>query len=108
MPILTVIAFLHWLVALGVLVWGLSEESPFLIALAIATAIAGILFLAFERVISLLTDIRDAVGPKIHPDKKSKAERIGGDEENFDPATQSLKDDLDRIRAGLPPIEKPS
>ena len=60
MPILTWIGWTAIGLAALVAFVGLADADVFFIAPAISTGIAGVLMLAIERVIRLLTDIRDA------------------------------------------------
>ncbi len=106
MPILTVIAVLTWVGAAILLIAGLTEGDLIIVAGAIATAITGVLFFAFSRVIALLTEIRNAISGNGEEDRDRTINEPLNDEE-LSPATQALQDDLDRIKSGLPPIDRP-
>ncbi|MCG7574847.1 hypothetical protein MHM39_14845 [Phaeobacter sp. CNT1-3] len=61
MKALTWIAYICWgLAAIGV-VLAIGDENPIFLVLAGSLAISGVLFSAFERVITLLTEIRGAL-----------------------------------------------
>lgn len=94
MKALTWIAWAIWLFSLGVVIWGLEEQNAGLLAAALSTAMVGVLFYAFGRVISLLTDIRNAVVTDGNDDLEPAEP---------DMSVENLTAQLERVRAGLPP-----
>ncbi|WP_282091346.1 hypothetical protein [Epibacterium ulvae] len=95
MPILTFFSWVSWLAAALLAYLAIRDESIFFITPALAACISAVLFTAAERVISLLTDIRDAMVPDIEEH----------DEEDETQSDEQLRANLERIRAGLPPVD---
>lgn len=96
------IAGLCGIFAVTTLALAIGGENPFLIVPAASLAIAGVLFAAFERAISLLTEIRDAL---TRPAEEVAAEAVSPTEPQEEKSVEQLKADLDRMKAGLPVME---
>jgi hypothetical protein len=58
-PVLSILAYLAFGLAALLVFFGLTDGGSLFVTAGISSAIAGVLFLAVERIISLLTDIRD-------------------------------------------------
>lgn len=96
MRILILIAVSCWATAILVAGFGLDRGNVFVISAAVSLAIAGVLFFALERALSLLTEIRDALTPGIQVDDDLE-----------EGTAEDLAADLERVRAGLPPVTRP-
>lgn len=97
MSVLYWIAYASWaLAAISVLI-GMTDGGFEFFVIAMAIAISGVLFFAFGKVISLLTDIRGAVA------KAENRQHGGSDatERGADKPTRSIEEisaDLDRLK----------
>lgn len=104
MQILTWIAYACWALAALALIICLREGDVLLFAGSVSVAISGVLFFAFERVISLLTDIRDT----LQGGAKNEPEPLLAPQTDTPPMTEKptrslaeLSADLDRLKSGL-------
>jgi len=70
----------------------IDQQVPGWIALAVSSAAGGALFLAFDKIIRLLTDIRLAV---------ADPEAVESEDER---PVEEIEADLQRIRSGLQPL----
>lgn len=94
------IAFICWALAAVAVAVAIGTESPFFIIPAVSLAISGVLFAAFERIIALLTEIRDALaGPELVSEPASPT--TPAEERSIEEVTA----DLNRLKAGLKPLD---
>jgi hypothetical protein len=64
MTLVRVVAWIYLAVAALAVVAGAGEETFGLVAMGFAAAVAGVVFLAIDRIIVLLTEIRDRLPPQ--------------------------------------------
>jgi hypothetical protein len=98
MSVLYWIAYVSWALAALSVLFGITDGGFEFIVIAVAVAISGVLFFAFGKVISLLSDIRGAVV------KVDERQRGVSDvpERGPDKPTRSIEEisaDLDRLKS---------
>lgn len=59
MPVLTVLAYISFGAAALLVFFGLTDGGSFFVSGGISAAVAGVLFLAIDRIITVLSEIRD-------------------------------------------------
>ncbi len=109
MDILKWVAYASWVVAGLLIILGISNEDIFIISSGISCGISGVLFYALERVVSLLTDIRDSLSGEKAPSKHIAREvsEIAPPEHNRQAAEKPVRTlseisaDLDKMKARL-------
>lgn len=103
--VLTWIAYACWALACFILLLSLERFDALALASAISLGITGVLFIGFDRVICLLTEIRDALAPKIEDDFEIDTENVPVAKKE-PRSVEELSADLARLRAGLPTLNK--
>lgn len=77
MPILFYTAALHWLISGALVIAALATDDFWILAIAFSVAIVGVLFFALEKILCLLSDIRDALTEKTDGNPPTEEARPG-------------------------------